>query len=146
MKTTSNKIHFASSLFFAFLFFCLNPVVKAQTLEFSRAIMLTASDNVPTGKVWKVISVGSNSAQNLSIPSSCATNYNSTQISVGGITTHVSARYGANGSGCYSSYSAGASISTTGDLTQLPFWIPEGTSLAPGAGAGFISVIEFTVN
>lgn len=119
---------------------------EAQSLSFNQVRLVTASETVPTGKVWKIESVGSNSAQNLSMPSACSTLFNSTQIVVNGTTLHVSARYVYNASNCASSASGGAAIGSTGDLTQLPFWLPAGATLAPGTGTGMISVLEFNVN
>ncbi|MCC6599677.1 MAG: hypothetical protein IT223_03280 [Crocinitomicaceae bacterium] len=118
---------------------------QSHTLEFSQATLVTSLQTVPSGKVWKVLSVASNSDQLLTMPGNCATKGNSTQIKVNGTTIHISARYATNSSSCYSNYSAGSSITSTGDLTQLPFWIPENTTLDIGTGAAFISVLEFTV-
>lgn len=119
--------------------------VKAQNLTFSEIKMITTVQSVPTGKVWKIESVASTSAQALSALAGCQASSNSTQISVNGTTIHVSARYAITGSNCNSSASGGTGVATTGNLTRLPMWLPSGTSLAIGSGASFISVIEFTV-
>ncbi len=129
-----------------FLAVCFASGLSAQTLEFSQVKTVTTTETVPTGKVWKIVSVASSSNQALSMPSNCGVQSNSTQISVNGTTVHVSARYAYNGSNCASSASGGIGETSTGDLTELPLWLPASATLAAGTNAAFISVIEFTVN
>ena len=123
-----------------FLVITINILRAQASLEFNQVKLIT-----PLGKAWKVESVASNSNQALPVPGLCSTLNNSTQIAVNGTTIHISARYVYNGSNCYGSSSAGIGVSTTGDLTNLPLWLPANTTLAAGLNVAFISIIEFNI-
>ena len=128
-----------------FLVITINIVRAQASLEFNQVKLITTVETVPLGKAWKVESVASNSNQALPVPGLCSTLNNSTQIAVNGTTIHISARYVYNGSNCYGSSSAGIGVSTTGDLTNLPLWLPANTTLAAGLNVAFISIIEFNI-
>lgn len=115
---------------------------SAQTLEFSQVKLVTGLETVPSGTVWKVESVIYNipvdeSSYQTSQSASCGINYfRSTAILVDGTPTKL-------GEGTASaSYS---SLSYTHTYTQLPIWLPAGSTLSGGPCNNKVSVIEFTI-
>lgn len=127
------------TVFAALLFF---QTTKAQkTLEFNQVKLVTTSETVPAGKVWKIEGVFYSS--NVPDPHCTgSTNYSSITplndiIIVGGANTTIRSF---NSSG-------GANVGFNSVLweKEFPMWLPEGTSLAAGTGVSKISVIEFTV-
>ena len=91
--------------------------IQAQTLQFSRVLLVSSVQTVPANKVWKVESV---------MPINQTSIYhqivvNSTTIIVG--TTNYSGSW----------------------FNAFPMWLPSGTTLAAGSTVFQISVIEFTV-
>lgn len=103
------------------------------TLQFNQVLLVSAVDTVPQNKVWKVTSVLSNSQLHTS-----GTNIAlSTAMLVNGSTVYLSGR-------SYSDWSADGNQSF-GTYTQMPIWLPAQTTLAAGANALSISVIEFNV-
>ncbi len=132
-------------IFFITLCFilCMNietTLAQNNNLQFNRVILVNSLQTVPAGKVWKVESVLSSSDLAL-CPSGlgCAgTGLTSTFFSViiNGITVIMGSRqvsFGSNGQ------------SSNGDLTALPIWLPEGTTLNKGTNTAFISVIEYNL-
>ena len=103
------------------------------TLQFNRILLVSSLDTVPSNKVWKVSSVLSSSQLHTNAPSTAI----STAISINGSTVFVSGRY-------YTEQSADGNQSF-GTYTQMPIWLPAQTTLAAGANALSISVIEFNV-
>ncbi|MDA0930788.1 MAG: hypothetical protein O3C32_05380 [Bacteroidetes bacterium] len=103
------------------------------TLQFNRILLVSSLDTVPSNKVWKVSSVLSSSQLHTNAPSTAI----STAISINGSTVFVSGR-------SYTEQSADGNQSF-GTYTQMPIWLPAQTTLAAGANALSISVIEFNV-
>ena len=99
----------------------INAETKAQSLEFSRVLMVTASDTVPVGKVWKVVSLISNETSVVN---------GNTRIRIDG-TNHTIADCDPNGR-CF-------------DFIKMPIWFPEGVALEPSSGVDGISVVEFSI-
>lgn len=113
------------------------------TLQFNTVRLITNSQSVPTGKVWKVESVLSSSNLQPSF-AGCGSIASSSQvISVGGSNVTVSTAMHVHGSGTCST-GQGQSL-VHADVTRLPIWLPAGTSLAPGTNVSSISVLEFNV-
>jgi hypothetical protein len=106
---------------------------KAQTLLFSKALLVTSADTVPAGKIWKVESAPASTTLGIN-SSSTAAQGNANVILVNGIALYIKSTWG-------SSYSSSA-ISAT----DLPIWLPEGTTLAAGTNTAMVSVLEFTVS
>lgn len=136
--------------------------VKAQgTLQFSQVKLVTTSQTVPSGKVWKVESVLSSEVRYPSSNSNTTLPSNSRIVVVNGTNIAVREEFvnatglGFNGccGGGFWMNSTGNSINSTtatlvqvsADNTKLPFWLPAGTTLAAGTNVQYISVIEFDV-
>lgn len=112
-------------------------------LEFNAIQLITSSQSVPTGKVWKVESVlGANNLQP-SFAGCGAISSVSQVISVNSTNITVKTTYHAHGSGTCST-GQGQSMESS-EITKLPLWLPAGTSLAPGSNVNSISVIEFNL-
>jgi len=119
----------------------------AQTLAFSQVLLVDNSQTVPANRVWKIVSASStsnfssSSITNTSTPSGFAVfTYfiNSTEFSATRTHTAVSA-------GNSQSTSSQSRVYLVLDRDIFPFWLPAGSSLAPGSGITHFSVIEFTV-
>ena len=125
-----------------FTFIILSNLACAQgNLQFNQVKLVTSTETVPVGKVWKIESVIYNIAATASgyqaSNGSCnSTNYESTSIEIAGIPTKV-------GQGTQpASYS---NLQYTHSYTILPLWIPAGTTLSGGTCLNKISVIEFNI-
>ncbi len=116
---------------FLFAFFWANTG-SAQSLQFSRVMLVTNLQTVPAGKVWKVESAMLTG--NLGINTG-TTSYQtqSAIIRVDGQNINLMHTFG-------NSY--GVQFQ---ELTRLPMWLPAGTTLEPSTNIGKISIIEFTV-
>ena len=125
-------------LFFGFFSPCF-----AGGLEFDQVLLISNSDTVPAGKVWKVESVIYNIPhQNAGYATSSSSSYCSSgyyrnyAITIDGTPTKV-------GQGSMpTSYSSAAYMHS---YTMLPIWLPAGTTLDGGPCQNKISVIEFTL-
>ncbi len=110
-------------------------------LQFNQVKLVTSTETVPVGKVWKIESVIYNIAATASgyqaSNGSCnSSTYESTSIEIAGIPTKV-------GQGTQAaSYS---NLQYTHSYTILPLWIPAGTTLSGGTCLNKISVIEFNI-
>jgi len=125
----------------------LSVMVCAQgSLEFSQVKLVSSSETVPDGKVWKIVSVFSSNGQvggNLTT----STNNSSTtkQIIINENAVHISGRaYRWLGNSIGSSAAVLPVSESAFQSTELPIWLPAGTLLAPSTGCNGISVIEFT--
>jgi hypothetical protein len=104
---------------------------KAQgNLQFNQVKLVSTSEIVPSGKVWKVENA----------------------IFAGGtpftITTYTygSMSYAVNGLACYISSSGGPPTGNNyANASTFPFWLPAGSSLASGSNMRYLSVIEFNI-
>ncbi len=119
----------------AFFLLVLNSRATAQTLSFSQAKLVTQTETVPAGKVWKVVSVLS--SNDLSGNSSGYI-VSTVAITVDGQNTIIKSRMAMR----ESDMAAADGM----NVTDLPLWLPAGTSLGLNTNATGISVIEFTVN
>jgi len=123
-----------------FLFTSLGCI--AQTLQFSQIKIVTTSETVPAGKVWKCTSVLASGTMTTTGNSSTTS---SKQISINGSVVPISGRsYRFNGP-TTTSTNARTSDQSFGQYTEMPIWLPAGSSLAPSTGANGISVVEFDV-
>jgi len=114
--------------------------VSAQTLQFSQVLLVTSSETVPAGKVWKVEGVNysstlPNTAVTSSTSSITSSNFDASIVVNGQSTPAFAMR-------------SRALYSTPSNLIwekSWPLWLPAGTTLAPGTNVASLSVIEFTV-
>lgn len=120
---------------FVFAFSILSASLGAQTLSFSQAKLVTQTETVPAGKVWKVVSVLS--SNDLSGNSSGYI-VSTVAITVDGQNTIIKSRMAMR----ESDMAAADGM----NVTDLPLWLPAGTSLGLNTNATGISVLEFTVN
>ena len=106
-----------------------NITLKAQnSMQFSKVLLVESIDTVPQGKVWKIQSVLSN----------CSSPDCSSIILVNGkATTTFTYQTGMP--------STGSRQPGTGNPTNLPIWLPSGTTLNISSSVQFISVIEFNI-
>ncbi|HRS53715.1 MAG TPA: hypothetical protein P5250_03325 [Bacteroidales bacterium] len=109
-----------------FIGFCSQNLIHAQ-LQYNGVKLISNSQTVPSGKVWKVESILSNQ-------------YDIQNISVSGAKILV------NGNSIYlvnRTSTCNSSIAYFPE--QMPMWLPAGTTLAPSTGVVYISVIEFNI-
>jgi len=100
--------------------------VKGQ-LQYNGVKLISSSQTVPVGKVWKVESILPNQ-------------FEVQNIGVSG------ARILVNGGSIYLVDRSGIPTSNNTFLpSMMPLWLPENTTLAPSSGVLYISVIEFNV-
>ncbi|MCC6599626.1 MAG: hypothetical protein IT223_03015 [Crocinitomicaceae bacterium] len=122
--------------FFA-LFILVKLTLAQGSLQFNQAILMTngQSQNVPTGKVWKVISA------TVGDPINYSDNY-TFFININGSANYL------QWTGMTQSYGQ-----RTSGMMALPLWLPAGTSVAIPAYGGSggqtrlrtISIIEFNI-
>ena len=103
-------------------------------LKFNQVLLVEQSTSIPEGKIWKIESVLSSSA----IISSSSDGWSSKALSIIVNNNETYLKSSTNNSGYRTGYSV--------NITKLPIWLPEGTSLAPGANCHSISVIEFNTD
>lgn len=121
--------------FLVFTFALVSYKANAQNnLSFSKVKLITATDTVPVGKVWKIESVGRSgstsyppSSNSITINNNRNLEFNPVNVlqNVGSPTSYGGIGYG------------------TG--TQLPFWVPAGTIITVGQNSSIISVIEYNI-
>lgn len=111
------------------LILCIaNGICAQKNLVFKQVKLVTTSQNVPTGHVWKVENVGTSNA----VPSSSMSATDTPAILINGSRTFIAhARTTQTGTNL-----------CTGSVF-FPIWLPAGTSLAVSNTINFISVIEF---
>lgn len=116
-------------LFLSLILFLLmvNKNVQGQ-LEYNGVKLISSSQTVPQGKVWKIESILGNQYEMVNI------NISGTKILVNGGAVYF-----------YEHSSPCLSDNNTFFPVKLPMWLPENTSLAPSTGVAYISVIEFNV-
>ena len=125
------------------VFVLLNQLAYAQgNLQFNQVKLVTALETVPAGKVWKIESVIYNipsemSSYQTSGSLSCGVNtFQNFAIEVAGVPTKTGQGVSA------AQYS---NLTYTQAYTQLPIWLPVGTTLSGGPCLNKVSVIEFNI-
>ncbi len=117
-----------TSLLLAQFLLNTNPDFLAQgELAYNQVLLVTTSQTVPTGRVWKVESILSNQDQVQNI------NVSGARILVNGTSIYLTERVGTPTS------------SNAFFPSMLPMWLPSGATLAASTGVQYISVIEFIV-
>lgn len=105
-------------ILFSLFSFSIAFAQSGYNLEFSQAILVESSTmTVPSGKVWKVVSVQRSNHGNGGVK----ININGLDVSVGGATSDGVA---------------------TG---SFPIWLPAGSTISTGIYVHFISVVEFNL-
>lgn len=114
-----------------------------NNLEFNRVILLKDTMNVPQGKVWKIESVlqaavTSSNQPPTNLSSICGLIIDNVYVS------------SLNFAKLYYSYSGGngasqAAAATGFDGSNLPIWLPAGTSVGRASNSAGISIIEYNV-
>jgi len=118
-------------------------LLRAQSLQFSRVLLLSSEQTVPQGYIWKIescLGVRTTSSGGSSMqtpPDSHLILINSVPISVA---TNGYGTIAADGSN--SSYWYG---SKTEVCTTMPIWLPEGTTVNISSNVNFISIVEFKI-
>ncbi len=116
--------------------------ISAQgNLQFNQVKLVNSLSTVPTNKVWKIESVlnGNNAQWTASAPQpSCimSISLNDTNICISQMNLYRN--------GNYLNTSAAASESAI-NCTNLPIWIPAGSTLNIGYNSIYISVIEYNI-
>ena len=117
------------------IFLVLSGWLKAQSLSFSRVILISsAEDTVPAGRVWKIESILTSYSYQYPGGTSCVTSDNAYQIFLNGNSKYL--QDGAPGTGTSTVYMGNHSF---------PFWIPEGSRLRTNCASTHLSVLEFRV-
>jgi hypothetical protein len=124
-------------IFFIILCFilCMNietTLAQNNNLQFNRVILVNSLQTVPTGKVWKVESVLSTSDLVIRCTNYCSVNFS---ILINGVNIIMAS----------SDYSYNSNSNDSRNITALPIWLPEGTTLNKGTNTAFISVIEYNL-
>lgn len=120
-------------IIFSFFIFYSFTVLGQGNLEFNQVKLIgTVSESVPVGKIWKIESALSSSSLNISTGTTSTQNV-TTNIVINGTNVVVKSSWG-------SSYASSAI-----ETTDLPIWLPAGTSLQAGTNVFRISVIEFNI-
>lgn len=100
------------------------------TLQYNRTLLVNSSQTVPSGKVWKVESALISSSLGISVGTSSSQS-NAASMVVNGGSVFFASTWGSS------------NATSTITLTELPVWLPAGTTLAPGTNVSNLSVIEF---
>ena len=110
------------------LLFIVPTISFSQNLEYSKVLLVSTIDTVPSGKVWKITNV---------LPVLEAAGKISIFVNNSEIITSFT--YGNNGcSGCGVGNNQNYYTGLNG-----AYWLPAGTSLSAGENTQYISVIEF---
>ena len=112
-------------IFCILLFYSISSFAQGN-LEFNQVKL------VGTGKIWKIESALSSSSLNISTGTTSTQNV-TTNIVINGTNVVVKSSWG-------SSYASSAL-----ETTDLPIWLPAGTTLQAGNNVFRISVIEFNI-
>jgi len=132
---------------------------SAQTLQFSQAILLTSSQTVPAGKVWKISNMLPSTPLTSGVSGSTSNVSNQTEqlIVINGNTVYLGSSHADYSVSILSITDRGGSTVGTGTrpvatanassqtLLNGAIWLPAGTSVAPGTGVYGLSILEFTV-
>lgn len=112
-------------------------------LQFNQVLLVSGSQAVPAGKVWKVESA---LISNILTPSATQShmNTNGAYILVNGNSIAVSGTYASWGTPSVT-WNASGTMTTSGNLTTFPLWLPAGTSLAASSNVTYVSVMEFNI-
>lgn len=115
--------------------------VSRGLLEFNDVKLVSVSETVPAGKVWKLVGVAGQRTDNQTAATSLNYSPSTHQIIINGNAIDVTQVLSTSvGSGRSSVYSATSSLPTT-----FPLWVPSGTQLEASTNVTYISVIEFNV-
>lgn len=125
--TTPSLRKWASALMFCALLLSGVNAIAQGNLQYNRVLLVTTVQTVPSGRVWKVESIGSSNGDMLSASS------NGPRITVNGTNIFLV------------NYSNMATSSNTFFPSMLPMWLPANTTLAAGTGTGWVSVVEFLI-
>ena len=119
-------------IFCILLFYSISSFAQGN-LEFNQVKLVgTTNETVPAGKIWKIESALSSSSLNISTGTTSTQNV-TTNIVINGTNVVVKSSWG-------SSYASSAL-----ETTDLPIWLPAGTTLQAGNNVFRISVIEFNI-
>ena len=115
-------------LLFILLTTFLSSGIYAQgnNLQFSQAILVeSTSQTVPSGKVWKVVSVQRGDHDNYT-----------TKIEINGADIYV-------GGGYQDGVTQHQRVTKFSET--FPIWLPSGSTIKAGSGVQFVSVVEFNL-
>lgn len=111
-----------------FLLLCVgfSGLAAQKNLVFSQALLVSASQTVPAGRVWKIENVGSSysNPQTMGTTTTPAMLINGTRIYIPVARTTQSTQ----------------NVTTA---VFFPIWLPAGTTVAASNGVNWISVLEF---
>jgi hypothetical protein len=114
------------------LFYSISSFAQGN-LEFNQVKLVgSTTETVPAGKIWKIESALSSSSLSISTGTTSTQNV-TTNIVINGTNVVVKSSWG-------SSYASSAL-----ETTDLPIWLPAGTTLQAGNNVFRISVIEFNI-
>jgi len=112
-------------------------------LQFNQVRLISTSQTVPAGKVWKVESA---LISNILTPAATQShmNTNGAYMLVNGNSIAVSGTYASWGTPAVT-WNASGTMTTSGGLTTFPLWLPAGTTLAASTNVTYLSVMEFNI-
>jgi hypothetical protein len=113
-------------ILFSIFTFSIAFTQSGYNLEFSQAILVENSTmTVPSGKVWKVVSVQRGDFDNYT-----------TKIEINGSVIYV-------GGGYQDGVTQNQRVTKFSET--FPIWLPSGSTIKAGTGIQFISVVEFNL-
>ncbi len=120
----------------------LHSGLHSQSLSFSQAKLVSQTETVPSGRVWKVVNILP-SARLTTTTFSSGGSTRDFIITINGQTVYylsAESRGNLNGNG------QTGITSVTESIGEAPIWLPAGTTLAAGTNVHSVSVLEFIVN
>ena len=108
-------------------------MIAQGNLQFNQVLLVTSTQTVPSGKVWKV-----ENAIATHLLASCSTDPLHS-IVVNGFSATITQGGQVGFDGYCFGWRGLASV------TEFPLWLPAGTTLAAGSNVNALSVIEFNI-
>lgn len=120
------------------LFLVFSSLLYSQgNLQFNQVKLVTTSQTVPSGKIWKVESAQYNGGATFAVNTAGPVPVVGTMaITVNGAVIYLNTVY-TSGSYVY------PTVLSNG--LSFPMWLPAGTTLAASTNTAFVNVIEFNV-
>ena len=125
------KLFFFTSLIY---FFCFFSAFSQTSLDFNQALLVNQLDTVPEGKTWKIVSYTTSflRGENGDLPQIVCF-INNDRVVLEDFYYEI-----------YGSWYQRGPLSRN---TELPIWLPSGTTLEPSTNCNFLSILEFnTIN
>ena len=123
---------------FFFCFLNINNLKAQKTLKFNKVILVSSNEEtVPDGMIWKIETYMQSNAQNIqAYVADCNTAYSAHKVYINSKVYYLYKNAPSFWSSATHRYAP---------LTNMRFWLPEGSKLKTECSADFISVTEYIV-